>query len=217
MGSDTTPSSFRRPLVLLLCAVLVGAAGVAAGMWLQSERATNPGGVQLSSADIGFAQDMSVHHEQAVLIAQTLPRDVDPQIRVIADQIVVSQTSEIAAMRGWLNLFDEPFATPHPMQWIHGSDHAMGDQGGAPMPGAASISEITRLAGLRGSDAETLFLQLMIRHHQGGVDMAEAATDAVASEPIRRIARGMIRDQSNEIAVMTAILDTRNARPLPHP
>jgi uncharacterized protein (DUF305 family) len=200
----------------LLSAILLGAAGIAAGMWLQSERDTNPEGVQLSSADIGFAQDMSVHHEQAVLIAQTLSRDIDPQIRVIADQIVVAQTSEIATMRGWLNLFDEPFTTPRPMQWMHGSDPAS-DHGGAPMPGAASTSEITRLAGLRGADAETLFLQLMIRHHQGGVDMAEAATHSVASEPIRRIARGMIRDQSNEIAVMTAILDTRDATPLPHP
>ncbi|EHI44899.1 hypothetical protein OPAG_04928 [Rhodococcus opacus PD630] len=217
MGSDTKPSSSHGPLVLLLSAILLGAAGIAAGMWLQSERDTNPEGVQLSSADIGFAQDMSVHHEQAVLIAQTLSRDIDPQIRVIADQIVVAQTSEIATMRGWLNLFDEPFTTPRPMQWMHGSDPAMSDHGGAPMPGAASTSEITRLAGLRGADAETLFLQLMIRHHQGGVDMAEAATHSVASEPIRRIARGMIRDQSNEIAVMTAILDTRDATPLPHP
>ncbi|MDV7090075.1 DUF305 domain-containing protein [Rhodococcus opacus] len=215
MGSDTQPSSFRGPLVLLLSAILLCAAGIAAGMWLQSER--DPDGVQLSSADIGFAQDMSVHHEQAVLIAQTLSRDVDPQIRVIADQIVVAQTSEIATMRGWLNLFDEPFTTPRPMQWMHGSDPAMSGHGGAPMPGAASTSEITRLAGLRGADAETLFLQLMIRHHQGGVDMAEAAAHAVASEPIRRIARGMIRDQSNEIAVMTAILDTRDTTPLPHP
>jgi uncharacterized protein (DUF305 family) len=81
----------------------------------------------------------------------------------------------------------------------------------------ASTDEIARLAGLRGADAETLFLQLMIRHHQGGVDMAEAATHAVASEPIRRTALGMIREQSNEIAVMTAILHTRSAAPLPHP
>lgn len=217
MVSDTKSSSFRGPLVLLLCAIVLGIAGVAAGMWFESERDTNPATVQLSSADIGFAQDMSVHHEQAVLIAQTLSQDVDPQTRVIADQIVVAQTSEIATMRGWLNLFDEPFTTPRPMQWMHGSDPAMSDHGGAPMPGAASTSEITRLAGLRGADAETLFLQLMIRHHQGGVDMAEAATHSVASEPIRRIARGMIRDQSNEIAVMTAILDTRDATPLPHP
>lgn len=216
MGSDTRRSPFRRPLVLLLCAVLLGA-GVAAGMWLQSARGTGAVGVQLSPADVGFAQDMSVHHEQAVLIAQTLPQDVDPQVRVIADQIVVAQTSEIATMRGWLNLFDESFTTAHPMQWMHGSDHIMNEQGSAPMPGMASTSEITRLAGLHGPDAEALFLQLMIRHHQGGVDMAEAAIHAVASEPIRRVARGMIRDQSNEIAVMTALLGTRDANPLPHP
>ena len=217
MASDTRRSRFRRPVVLLLCAVLLGAGGVAAGMWLQSAREQLVGRVQLSPADVGFAQDMSVHHEQAVLIAQTLPRDVDPQIRVIADQIVVAQTSEIATMRGWLNLFDEAFTTAHPMQWMHGSDHVMSEQGGAPMPGTASTSEISRLAGLRGADAEALFLQLMIRHHQGGVEMAEAAIHAVASEPIRRVARGMIRDQSNEIAVMTALLGTRDANPLPHP
>ena len=217
MGSDMPRSPFRRPIILLLCAVLLGAGGVAAGTWLQSVRGTGAVGVQLSSADVGFAQDMSVHHEQAVLIAQTLPQDVDPQVRVIADQIVVAQTSEIATMRGWLNLFDESFTAAHPMQWMHGSDHVMSEQGGAPMPGVASTSEITRLAGLHGADAEALFLQLMIRHHQGGVDMAEAAIHAVASEPVRRVARGMIRDQSNEIAVMTALLGTRDANPLPHP
>ncbi|QSE94998.1 DUF305 domain-containing protein [Rhodococcus pseudokoreensis] len=217
MGSDTRWSRFRRPLVLLLCAVLLGAGGIVAGMWLQSARGTVTVGIELSPADVGFAQDMSAHHEQAVQIAQTLPQDVDPQIRVIADQIVVAQTSEIATMRGWLNLFDEPFTTAHPMQWMHGSDHVMSEQGGAPMPGMASTSEIIRLAGLHGPDAEALFLQLMIRHHQGGVDMAEAAIHAVASEPIRRVARGMIRDQSNEIAVMTALLGTRDANPLPHP
>ncbi|MEN0140418.1 MAG: DUF305 domain-containing protein [Rhodococcus sp. (in: high G+C Gram-positive bacteria)] len=217
MASDTRRSRFHRPVVLFVCAVLLGAGGVAAGMWLQSGRDTLAVGLQLSPADVGFAQDMSVHHEQAVLIAQTLPRDVDPQIRVLADQIVVAQTSEIATMRGWLSLFDEPFTTAHPMRWMHGSDHAMSEHGGAPMPGTASTSEITRLAGLRGADAEALFLQLMIRHHQGGVDMAEAAIHAVASDPIRRIARGMIRDQSNEIAVMTALLGTRDATPLPHP
>ncbi|MDT2009789.1 DUF305 domain-containing protein [Rhodococcus opacus] len=217
MGSDARRSRFRRPVLLLLCAALLGVAGIAAGMWLQSARDPSPGTVQLSESDIGFAQDMSVHHEQAALIAQTLTRDADPQIRVIADQIVAAQTSEIATMRGWLNLVDEPFTTPHPMRWMHGSDHVTGEHGGAPMPGMASTDELAQLAGRRGADAETLFLQLMIRHHQGGVDMAEAATHAVASEPIRRIALGMIREQSNEIAVMTAILDTRNAKPLPHP
>jgi uncharacterized protein (DUF305 family) len=213
MGSETRPHSKLRVHVLIaLCGLLL----VLGGMWLQSARAADDDGVRLSAADVGFAQDMSTHHEQALLIAQTLARDVDPQVRAFADQIVVAQTSEIATMHGWLTLFDQPFATEHPMEWMHGTDHHSGN-GAGPMPGMASMDDITKLTGLRGVEAEVLFLQLMIRHHQGGVEMAAAATELVSASPIRRIAQGMMQDQSHEIAMMTAFLKARSGHPLPYP
>ena len=183
-------------------------------MWLQYAREPTGDAVRLSAADIGFAQDMSLHHEQAIQLAQTLTRDCDPQVRVLADRIVAAQSAEIATMHGWLALFDQQLTSAHPMQWM-GSD--MHEHGGAPMPGMASVDETTKLAGLRGIDAEVWFLQLMIRHHEGGVAMARSAVESVASEPIRRMARGIVADQGNEIGVMTAMLTVRRAEMLPYP
>lgn len=203
-----------RAVALTCSALLVLALGVAVGMWLQFAREPSGDAVRLSAADIGFAQDMSVHHEQAIQLAQTLTRDCDPQVRVLADRIVAAQSAEIATMHGWLTLFGKPFAPAHPMEWMDGDMH---DHGGPPMPGMASVDEITTLAGLRGVEAEVWFLQLMIRHHEGGVEMARSAVESVDSEPIRRIARGIVADQGNEIGVMTAMLAVRHADMLPYP
>ncbi len=207
-----------RPVALTFAALLVLALGVALGMWVQYARGPSGDAVRLSAADIGFAQDMSMHHEQAIQLAQTLTRDCDPQVGVLADRIVAAQSAEIATMHGWLTLFDKPFTSAHPMQWMDGDMHDdTRDRGGPPMPGMASVDEITRLAGLRGVDAEVWFLQLMIRHHEGGVAMARSAVESVAAEPIRRMARGIVADQGNEIGVMTAMLTVRHAEMVPYP
>ena len=186
---------------------LLVAIGVGAGMWVQSHRHTDKAGVSLTAAEIEFAQDMSVHHEQAVLLSHTLASDVDPYIRGMADQIIAAQTAEIATMRGWLSLVGEPFSPPHQMN--HGD--------GPAMPGMASVDEITRLGTLRGSDAETDFLQLMVRHHRGGVDMAQKAFNEATTQPVRLFALDMVQAQGNEIGMMTTMLVARNAPALPYP
>lgn len=195
-----------RKVAVLVGAVALVLAGFAVGLrWGDADS-----GISLSANDIGFAQDMAVHHEQAVLLSQALAPDVDPQIRLIADQIIRAQTAEVATMHGWLTLVDEPFTSTAPMTWMH-ADHS------GPMAGMASVDEITRLRGLRGTEAEILFLQLMIRHHHGGIEMAQAAQDLVDSDPIRRTALGMVRDQGTELGLMLALLTTRGAEPLAYP
>lgn len=201
MGRD------RSWLLRVGVAVLLVALGAGVGMWVQAHRHTDDGGIRLTGAEIAFAQDMSVHHEQAVLLSHTLAADVDPYVRGMADRIITAQTAEIATMRGWLSLLGEPASSPHPMN----------HDGGSTMHGMASVDEITRLGTLHGSEAETDFLQLMVRHHRGGVDMAQAAFNESTTRPVRLFALEMVQAQGNEIGVMTTMLAARNASPLPYP
>lgn len=83
------------------------------------------------------------------------------------------------------------------------------------MPGMATNSEIARLQGLRGTESDIYFLQLMIRHHQGGQPMMEYAAEHATNPVVRNFADKMVQTQSAEIAVMTQMLAERGAEPLP--
>ncbi|GAC52751.1 DUF305 domain-containing protein [Gordonia amicalis] len=203
-------------------AVLLVAIGIVVGsVWSPGSRDDV---TTMSAADIGFAQDMSAHHDQALLMARTIlaAPDVDPTIRGLADQLVVAQSAESATMRGWLQFFGLPLTSDSPMSWMphddlrtHGHPSAA-TPGTPPMPGMASTDELGRLATLRGDEAEKLFLQLMIRHHRGGLDMAQAAYNDDRSGPAtKQLALNMLGDQGNEIGQMSMLLKERGAEPLP--
>lgn len=83
------------------------------------------------------------------------------------------------------------------------------------MPGMATNSEIARLQGLRGTESDIYFLQLMIRHHQGGQPMMEYASAHATNPVVRNFADKMVQTQSAEISVMTQMLAERGAAPLP--
>ncbi len=85
------------------------------------------------------------------------------------------------------------------------------------MPGMATNSEIARLQALRGPESDTYFLQLMIRHHQGGQSMMEYAAEHATNPVVRNFADKMAQSQSAEISVMTQMLAERGAQPLPPP
>jgi uncharacterized protein (DUF305 family) len=85
------------------------------------------------------------------------------------------------------------------------------------MPGMATNSEIARLQALRGAESDVYFLQLMIRHHQGGQPMMEDAAEHATNPVVRNFADKMAQSQSAEISVMTQMLAERGAEPLPAP
>ncbi|MBS4103804.1 DUF305 domain-containing protein, partial [Tsukamurella paurometabola] len=85
------------------------------------------------------------------------------------------------------------------------------------MPGMATSEELTRLADATGVQQETLFLQLMLRHHQGGVDMAGYAQRKGDAPAVRQRATAMAKEQSDEISMMLMQLTARNASALPYP
>ncbi|PPJ33581.1 DUF305 domain-containing protein [Nocardia nova] len=178
----------------------------------------------LDATDIGFTQDMTAHHQQAIQMVQCLDPAVDPQVLRLAQQIDQSQRAEIGTMLGWLRLANAAPMSDHPMAWMQADtvaahDHAAsGPATTAPvatMPGTASTAELDRLSTARGRDAEVLFLQLMYRHHQGGIAMARAADQRIASGPVKEQARAMLVAQSQETGLMALMLNQRGAQPLP--
>lgn len=186
-------------------------------------------GAGLSPTEIAFAQDMAVHHQQALTMVQLLDPQASPEVAGLARQIGDSQRIEIGMLLGWLRLSGATVTNPAPMAWMRDGGHGEVGHGGvghgevghgdpaAPglMPGMANTAELESLTAARGPDSEALFLQLMHRHHVAGVQMAQAADQRLEAGPVQQAAREMIQDQSQETGVMTLLLDQRGAPPLP--
>lgn len=212
-----------RPLVAVAAVLGLLLLGVAAGLLVglpnSPDRLTVPAA---DSVDVGFAQDMSVHHQQAVEMA-SWERDhtTDPAMRQLAFDIESTQTAQLGRMQGWLGLWGAaPVHTGGYMAWMadapahaHGPPVAGG--GVATMPGMASADELRRLRQSSGPELDVLFLQLMLRHHQGGVGMLQYAADHAVVPEVRNLAGQMLSSQTSEAEYMTRLLAQRGAQPLP--
>lgn len=191
-----------RRRVFLAVAVIV----LVAGAFVLGDRASEAVPAE-GSVDVGFARDMGVHHAQAVMLAELMrDRTIDGNMRLVATDVALTQQSQIGQMRGWLDAWGRPpTSVEPPMGWM---DH----DGDEPMPGLATDEEVAALTAATGRPAEVLFLQLMIRHHEGGLHMAEVAA-ADATEPyVRALARSMVESQTADIANMTDLLAARGVQ-----
>jgi uncharacterized protein (DUF305 family) len=202
----------------VLALVLVGVLAFTAGR-LSAPEAAAPAG---DSAAAGFARDMQVHHAQAVEMAMTVrDRTDDPDVRILAYDIALTQQQQIGQMYAWLTLWGLPqTSSSPPMEWM--AQHAgeadaegmtMGDAEPMPgaMPGMASREDLARLAQLSGRAAEVLFLELMTAHHVGGVTMAQAVLDRPAPAEVHLLAQAMVNAQNAEMTVMATMLEERGA------
>ena len=164
------------------------------------------------SADVGFARDMATHHAQATEMA-LIVRDAtaDEPLRTLALDILLTQTAQRGVFMGWLQQWKLSQASPQPrMAWMKEHDHAASGMGMG--MGMATADELARLREARGVDAEVLFLQLMIRHHEGGVRMAKAILAQSAREEVIAMARSIDETQASEIALMSGMLAERKAQ-----
>jgi uncharacterized protein (DUF305 family) len=167
------------------------------------------------SADVGFARDMAVHHAQAVDMS-FLVREGDPadDVAVLAYDIINTQSTQRGMMMGWLDVWGLPqTSSAPPMAWAGEHGHDAGDG----MPGLATREELDALAALAdagGTAAEVQYLTLMVRHHRGGVAMAEAALAAAQQPVVRRLAETVVATQEAEIQVMNDLLAERGAPPV---
>jgi uncharacterized protein (DUF305 family) len=155
------------------------------------------------SSEVTFARDMMAHHAQAVEMAILLrDRIGDPELRTFTLDIALTQQAQIGQMQGWLAVWNVPLAgVEPPMQ-------GMGEQ-----MGMATREELNEVGTLPVSEAEVKFLQLMIRHHQGGVMMAEDVLSKSQREEVRTLATSIVKGQTSEIDYMTDLLTVRDAEP----
>ncbi|MGW1818286.1 DUF305 domain-containing protein [Streptomyces sp. NPDC002125] len=165
-----------------------------------------------SSADVGFARDMSVHHQQAVEMAFIVrDRTDDEAVRRLAYDIINTQANQRGMMLGWLESWGRPKSSDRaPMEWM---GHPATPDDGALMPGMATDTQLDRLRAAKGRDAEVLFLRLMTVHHRAGADMARAAAGSARTDEISDLAAGMARAQESEITLMADMLEARGAKP----
>ncbi len=217
--AESLDTQRKRGPLALGAAIVAIAVALAVGLFVGSSlggddaTAATPA---TDSVDAGFARDMQAHHAQAVEMS-ILVRDAtdDPEVRTLAFDILTTQQQQIGQMYAWLDLWGlDQRTTEPPMAWMPadsmGEDHDMSHmQGAQSMPGMASDADMERLATLTGVEAEKLYLELMIPHHQGGVSMAEVAAEEAETPQVRRLAQGMAEAQTAEIEYLQELLEAR--------
>jgi len=207
----------RRALTFVLVGVLaVAALAIAgAGGWLLGDRARHAS-IAAASVDAGFARDMSAHHDQAVQMAgYTRDHATNQSIKLLAYDIETTQYVELGQMQGWLDAWGLSRSSNRPvMSWMGGHDDLESD---GLMPGIATPAEISKLLSLTGKPLDIYFLQLIIRHHQGGLPMARYAAQHAQEPYVRTLAQKMVQNQSNEIVTMEQLLRQLDGSPLPAP
>ncbi len=211
------PVARWRRVALTLVAVLVLAAAAAGfGLWRTGRPPAE------TSAEVGFARSMFVHHDQAVAMA-FLVRDAseDPRIDVFAEDMIKNQAEQQGMMLAWLDRHGVPATSSVPlMGWMqgsaghgtshgtrHGTSHGTDSGTGTAETdraamGMASDEELTRLATSRGVAAELLFLELMTRHHRGALTMAEAFQARSDDRQLRSLADAIVTGQRRELQIM---------------
>jgi uncharacterized protein (DUF305 family) len=210
-GGEPAAGRGRFGLLALVLALVVGLLFGFAGGWL-GPRLTRPGD---DSADAGFTRDMIFHHAQAVEMGLIgFQRASDPQVRQIAVDIATTQQGEIGMMHAWLRDWGlDPTGSRPTMAWLPPDMRDLGSDG--LMPGMANADEMTRLREARGEELDVLFLQLMLRHHLGGVHMIDAILAEGGEDEVLRAAQTMKNVQSTELANLSRLLTRLGGTPLP--
>jgi uncharacterized protein (DUF305 family) len=218
---DAAPAArYPRWLVVTLagvCAVALFLAGGAIAAVTGIGQSADTKTPADDSVDAGFARDMLIHHQQAIVMASyTRDHTGDAAIKLQAYDIETQQLTEVGVFKGWLDGWGLLAESDHtPMSWM-GSEHAHLQSGGL-MPGMATTDQMNRLRGLTGRQLDILFLQLMIRHHQGGIPMAQYAAEHAQTPAVQLAARKMADAQSLEVINMEKMLRNLGGTPLAPP
>lgn len=188
--------------VLAIALVLAGCStppGGMAGMDHSSTPAPSPDvSTVFNNADEMFVTGMIAHHQQAIEMADLVlnKEGVDARVTTLALEIKDAQGPEIDEMNLWL----EDWGITMPGSGMEGMDHGSG--------GMMSEDDMSALEAASGADASRLFLEQMIQHHQGAIDMAQQELDNGENPDALELAQAIIDAQTAEISTMHDLLAT---------
>jgi uncharacterized protein (DUF305 family) len=146
--------------------------------------------------DVAFATNMIPHHEQAVEVSAMVPdRTTNAELITLAQQISAAQQPEINVMKVFL------------VQWNENPDANSGHAGhGNTMQGMVDAATMTKLQSLQGTEFDKLWLESMISHHQGAIEMAKAELANGDNVDAKGLAKNIVATQEAEIGQMKQML-----------
>ena len=156
------------------------------------------GAASFNDADVSFAQGMIAHHQQAIEMAEVaLDPNVgaSPEVIDLAGRIQGAQDPEISLMTGWLQSWGQPVE----MDMSGGHDMAS-------MEGMMTAEEMDQLAALTGPEFDQMWMEMMIRHHEGAIAQAQTVKAQGSNPDAVALADQIIAAQSQEIEEMQALL-----------
>lgn len=163
-----------------------------------------------NDADVQFAQQMIVHHRGALAMAELAADRADSEeVRALAEQIHAAQQPEIDTMTGWLQTWGEEAPEETDAGDMGGMDHGdMGSMDAGSMPGMMTEEQMTDLQNGEGPAFDRMFLQMMVEHHQGAVEMAETEQAQGENPEAIELAGRIAEDQTREIERMQQLLQS---------
>jgi uncharacterized protein (DUF305 family) len=189
------PVTLAAALALAACATNDDMAGMPMGHGSAGASAAARFG-EFNQADVMFADMMIPHHQQAIDMSDMIlaKQGVHPEVRALGEQIKAAQQPEIDTMNSWLDAWGRG------MHIDDGGQH----HGGA--GGLMTEEDMRQLDKANGSDGQRLFLEGMIRHHQGAIQMAETEIDEGKNGDAINMAKQIATTQQQEIENMQALL-----------
>lgn len=174
-----------------------------------SDPSTKVSTTEHNDADVAFASDMLQHHAQALsMVDLTMVRPLDPEVQQLAERIREAQAPEIQTFSGWLTDWDEEIPeTVRDHANAHG-DHVMGGDTGTDMPGMMTADDMTALEEAPDAEFQSMWLDMMIEHHEGAVEMAKSEQEDGQYKPAVDLAADIAESQTAEIDTMQGLLDS---------
>ena len=159
-------------------------------------------GAAHNSIDVAFAQGMIPHHSQAVEMSELAATNTsNPEVQALATEIIAAQGPEIELMTEWLTSWGAEVPDPSASM-----EENMEVAGGMMMSGMISDADFDRLRAARDAEFDRLYLELMILHHEGAIEMAQQELDGGDSAEATALAQRIIDTQQAEITRMEELL-----------